>query len=309
MTADDLLGTVEPGDADALVEGDDPHDDTPAPGDEPTPSPQTPAGDTESFIDPATLPPEIKPHWKRMHGAYTRRMQELKSAREAAALVERFNTDPQYALQVIQQRAAQLGLSLPGPGQTAAPPRPSSEATPTTGDEPPPGLIESMRAEIPQEMQWMAPMMAKMFWQANKQQLGPVLERLARQEEQVASQTKEQATREYEAAEAEMDERYPVWRDHERDLVELTQFLRSDRMTHPKYGNKLELVYRALKAEDLGTATATQRMSQAAKNRVTTGTPARTSQANIEERIRSAKSMREAMEIAARASAEQLGLR
>ena len=75
------------------------------------------ASDQDAFFDPANLPPELQDQWKRMQGAYTKKMQKLAGAREAASIVERFNSDPDYARQIILQRAQQMGLSLGQPPQ------------------------------------------------------------------------------------------------------------------------------------------------------------------------------------------------
>ncbi len=66
----------------------------------------------DQFYDPNDLPEELKPHWKKMQGTFTKKMQGIKSIREKSDMVDKFNTDPEYARQIIQQRAAAIGLTL-----------------------------------------------------------------------------------------------------------------------------------------------------------------------------------------------------
>ena len=62
------------------------------------PLPQQPTPDAsqdESFIDPASLPPELKPHWSRMHRAYTQALEGARGVQDKASTVDRFYSDPQ----------------------------------------------------------------------------------------------------------------------------------------------------------------------------------------------------------------------
>jgi len=106
-----------------------------------------PPATEESFIDVSQLPDELKPHWKRMHGAYTKAQQRFRDAGEKAALVDRFNTDPAFMLQTVQQAAAQLGYQMvkAGDGTVAAaqPPAGQPGQAPT-----PPQLVEAVRSRL-----------------------------------------------------------------------------------------------------------------------------------------------------------------
>ena len=65
--------------------------------------------------------PELNQVFTKMQGAYTRKTQGIASVRNAAQIVDRFNTDPEFARQTILSRAQQLGLTIQQPGQQPGP--------------------------------------------------------------------------------------------------------------------------------------------------------------------------------------------
>ena len=265
----------------------------------------------ESFFDPSQIDAlnvsedvkaQLKATWKRMHGGYTKALQRSKGAQEAAELVNRFNTDADFAQQVLQTRAQQLGLTLGKPDAKAA-------DSMTQGVKAPAELVEAMRGELPTEMQWMAPMLAKVFVLGQQQSSAPTNERLAQLEAERQAQRDQESSSAWEAAEAEMDEKYPLWREQEDDLVALANFITGDRLTHPKYGNKIELVFKLLNGDTMARGEVARRMSQGARNRITTGSTSRVNQDNTQELIKKAKTPQEKWKIAAQAAVEHLGLR
>ena len=63
-------------------------------------------------LDPNKLPEEIKPIFKKMQGAYTRKMQEIAANREKLELVDRLYNDRDFAFQQVAQWAAQNGFQI-----------------------------------------------------------------------------------------------------------------------------------------------------------------------------------------------------
>ena len=86
----------------------------------------------------------------------------------------------------------------------------------------------------------------------------------------------------------------------------LLDFLRSGALTHPRFGSKAEVLYRAVTGNAAAVRTATQRMAEAGRQRVTTGQSGRATISNVHERVRSAKSTHEAFEIAKQAAIADL---
>lgn len=250
----------------------------------------------EVFFDAASLPDELKGQWKKMQASYTRKMQDIKGARDALDLVNRFNSDPEFAAQVLQQRAAQLGLSLNRMGTSSGA---QTSTFPAQHGEPPAEFVAAMQAQFPPELAWMAPMQAKAWWAANQQAMAPIMERLREQE---TSRSED----EWQRVESDMDEKYPTWRDDEDLLAEMATFLRGNALRHPRFGNKLELIWKALKGEAFGVAEATRRMSAAGRNRVSTGSNGRQMVDNVKDRVMQAKTATEAFRLAAEAAAQEL---
>lgn len=73
---------------------------------------QAPAVDEPTFFDPSTLSPELMPGYKQMQSAFTKKMQALSKDRQKIDAYNRFETDPSFQTQVLQQLAAQHGYQL-----------------------------------------------------------------------------------------------------------------------------------------------------------------------------------------------------
>lgn len=288
--------TGDPGEGTTAPPSDAPPAETPATddGDKTEAAPETPA--EESFVDPATLPPELKAHWKRMHGSFTKRMQEVREIKDKAGSYDRFFSDPAYAKQIVAAIAPQLGLQFApqadranGNGATATPP----------ASDVPRELVEAVRTHLPEELKWMAEGNAAAFWAANKLTLAPVLQK--QKQDEIARRTSE-----YEALATELSEAVPTWEDREGEMSELLDFIKSDQLRHPKFGNKLQVLFNAVTGGAQAVQEASRRMSQAARSRTTTGRPATSTIPNIAERTKAAKSDQEAWDIAAKAAIEQI---
>lgn len=253
-----------------------------------------PAGTEESFIDLKDLPPELKPHWKRMHGAYTKKMQTFKATSDKAALVDRFNTDPSFALQTLQQVATQHGYQLVKPGQTLAP----VQATPSPGGTPQ-AIVEAVQAKLAPEIQWMAPALAAAVQTGMQLALKP---------EREAAATRDRQTRQeaYSELADELTGAAPGWEQHEDDMEHLLAFLQSDRLTDKRWGSKLQLLYNLATANAEAVNTATQRMSAAGRNRIRAGGTSRTVTDNYQERIQKAQTQQQKFAIAAEQAVAEL---
>ena len=65
-----------------------------------------------SFFDPKDLDPALQPAYKQMQATFTRKMQELGNFRDKATAYDRFQTDKDFQIQVIQETAKAHGYSL-----------------------------------------------------------------------------------------------------------------------------------------------------------------------------------------------------
>jgi hypothetical protein len=252
-----------------------------------------PAAQSEdAFFDAAQLAPELQDQWKRMQGAYTKKMQKLAGAREAASIVERFNSDPEFARQTIQQRAAQLGLQL---GQ------PSQQGMNGQGHEekPPEQFVDAVRANLSPELQWMAPSLAKSQWAAAKMMIQPLKE----QQAQTARSTRDQ---EYDTLAEQLAQKAPGWEEHEDDMDSMLAFLQSPKMTDRRFGSKLELLHRLVTGEGQANATAARRMAEAGRFRNPAGQPMATPVADVSQQVKSAKTNQDAFDAAAKFAVAQL---
>ena len=125
----------------------------------------------ESFFDPKSLSPELMTQWKNMQASYTKKMQKFAPFKEQLESLDRFNSDPEYASQVINDRAKQLGLSV---GQAQTPQQSSQAQTQQTADKAPESVVAKVRASLAPELQWMAQSMADSQWAVVQESMAPL---------------------------------------------------------------------------------------------------------------------------------------
>lgn len=255
-----------------------------------TPGQQAQPEKEESFISPNELPEELKPHWKRMHRAYTKHLEAVKGIREQAAQVERFYNDRSFAYQTLANWAVQNGYTLTPAGQQAP-----QQTQAQQNVQAPPQLVEAIRSKLSPELKWMAEQQAEAFWAAQQLAYQPVIEQQQRQQQQALSA-------EYDQLSDELSNVSPGWEEHEQDMREMYDFLQSPKLRHPKYGSKLQLLHNLITSNASAIAEATGRMNKAVKNR-SAGSHGSTTRvvSNLSDRIRKA-SNNDAWDLAARAA-------
>lgn len=240
--------------------------------------------DTQSLIDPATLPDELKPHWSRMTQAHGKRLSEFKEREQGlnelerkAEIIDRLYSDPVYARQVVQQMATQLGMSL---GATGAEPKPSA------GDsQVPANVLQAAQAALSDtpDMQFLAPAIAKVAHAIAQQSVQPFQE----QQEQIQQRQRKSEVDEMSAA---LTESSPGWEEHEDAMLSRLNFLKDalngrGPMTHPRFGSVLEMLFRLETGNATATAEAGRRMQRALTNRTGASTATRTPVPNVQEQI------------------------
>ena len=264
-----------------------------------TETPEAPAK-VDSFINPSELPEELKPHWSRMHRAYTKGREEINAGKADLEFLSRFRSDPAFARQVVQQEAARLGLPLTAGSQPASQTNGTQAATtPAHAEGVPPELVREIEDALPPELKWMAPAQALASWRATQRAVAPLV--------QESQQTKHAARlSEYDRLAEELSASAPGWEEHEKPMNELLAFLRSPALTHPTFGNKLALLHGVVTKDARATVAAVTRMGDAVRNRTSTGHSGRSVTPNIAEQVRSAKNNDEAMRLASQHAIETL---
>ncbi len=185
--------------------------------------------------------------------------EELAQLRSQAQIVQRFNSDPAFARQILLERAQQLGLQLMPPRDEPA--RPQG---------PPADYIETVRASLSPELQFLAPQIAGATWTATQSAIEPV-----RQQQQ--AQQRQQRESGYQAMARDLSAETPGWEKYEDSMLEILGFLRgvvegTGSMTHPKYGSALKVLYRLASGDAAATAQAGRRMQQALRSGTRTST-------------------------------------
>ena len=247
----------------------------------------------ESFIDPGSLPEELKPHWKRMHGTFSREMGKIKDSKKKIEDYDRFMSDPEYARQTILAYASQLGLTVTE-AQAASQYLASAPGTnrPVKTADAPPELVGAIKERLAPELQWMADSIASAHWAANKMTLAPVLRRLEQDHQKGLD-------KEYEELGQELSLKALGWEDKEEEMDQMLAFLEDkNQLRHSTYGSKLELLYNLVTGNTRATQEAINRFSHAARNRSGISSVGRQSAPDISEKIIKAKTDQEAWDLA-----------
>ena len=246
----------------------------------------------EAIMDKIRATPELDHVFKQMQGAYTRKTQNIAELRKQAAIVDRFNSDPDFARQTIQQRAGQLGIQVGQPG-----PQPGLPSG--TAQNVPPQLVEAVKSNLSPELQWMAPALAASQWAGMQMALQPIQQ----QQAQTQQSTRDQ---EYDTLAAQLSGKSPGWEQHEEDMLALDAFMQSPKMTDRRFGSKLELLHKLIVGNGQATAEAARRMGAAALSRNPAGSPMASQVPNIAEQVRKPKSNQDAWDIAAKHAISEL---
>lgn len=245
----------------------------------------TPPGATEEqFFDPAHLSPELREQHRRMQASFTKRMQSLRAKEKdlgpKAAMVDRFNTDPAYARQVIEQIAPRLGLAL---APTAGTPGPQgTPSAPTTSLD---GITQLLTSKLGPDLAFLAPALAPAILETSQAMTRAAIAPL---EQRVVGQSEASRRAEEDRLMGELDASMPGWEEQYGDQMrELDAYLASDALTHPTFGNKYELYLRLLNPS-IPRREAVRDIGRAARNRVGTGRAGTQAAPNVSETIRKA---------------------
>lgn len=237
----------------------------PAPAD-PTTAVQQPATDPlkgtfaegDLNLDPTTWTPEQQAVFKKMQSSYTKKMQAAAGFQEKASIVDRFNSDPQFAFQTVQDVAARNGYKLvpinsnQGGAQQVANP----------------SVVDMVKSKLPQELQWMSEPHAAATQAVVESILQPLVEQLKQQETS-------RAESQYDEAERAFAEKNPGWEEHEDKMAELHAFLKSPALSHPEFGSKHQLLLNLVTGNGAAVAQAVKRVNAAAGNKTFTQGSAR----------------------------------
>lgn len=247
-------------------------------------------------LDPRKLPQELQPIFKKMQGAYTKRMQNAAEWQRSHEVVQRFYTDRDFGYQTSAQWAAQNGFQLVPVGQLQ---QAQQSYQPQRPGQPDPQLVDVVKQNLPEELQWMAESQAPAIQQAVAKMLAPVVQALQQTHQSTAEKF---ASDEWDRYAEELSNVAPGWEEHENEMMELYDFLESSRMNHPKFGSKHQILYDLVTKNAASTAQVAKRFTAAAKNRPATGNGTGRTTSNIQDRIRNAKSNQDAFRLAAQAA-------
>lgn len=271
-------------------------------------TPDEGAGDTDAFTDDPEPEDEAgRKVYKHFQAAFTKarmrdREQHSKLADEHTTykqLLANFYADDSYALQVIRQRFPHLADRLSGTDNRATLPASAGQGTVSSGAA---GQLQTvLQQKLGPDLAFLAPALADAMQAAVGAALQPLEQRTQAEQAQARRQQED-------AIMADLDGKYPGWEErYGADMQALHDFLGSDQLTHPKFGNRYELLFRVLN-KDTGRIEAARAMEQAGRRRLSAGRTGRSGTPNITDQVTKAARSSEAFRLAAQAALEELGL-
>lgn len=271
--------------------------------------------DVQAKID--AINRKMQANYARRTAALQDREKSVEDMRQSHAVVQRFYSDPQYAAQVLQQRAQQLGMTLT-PASGAAPAG-QSQGSPSAAAQQ--RVPESTLAAVNKvfegspELAFLAPMIAQVAHevsQANVQErLAPLQQELATRQQAEEARSKDARNQEIQRALQELEAEGDDWKAYDNDLSDFVEFLTNavtnhGPLHHPKYGNLMRIVYNVVtgdqRTQAAAQAEAGRRLQRALTNRTSQSTGARSPGVNTQDLIAKAKTPQEKIAIAFRAA-------
>lgn len=240
-------------------------------------------------------------HWQ---AAYTKtrerdREQSRKLTDEHAQfrdVLANFYRDDAYALNVLRQRFPHLAGQMSGQQPTTG----QSDSGTQNGQD----IAGILQKHLSADLSFLAPQFAPAIEAVVNQMVGTKVQPL---EQRITQQGESARKAEEDKLMAQMDGQYQGWEEkYGGKMRELDQFMASDALTHPEFGNKYEMFYRLLNP-DAARVAAARGMSDAAKRRVTTGRTGSTPAPNIRQQMQKATNDKDAWDIAVRAAVADSG--
>jgi hypothetical protein len=204
-------------------------------------------------------------------------------------VLDEFERNPE---RVLRDVATRMGLDLVPRGVVQG--QQGANDYEGSTQQPPREFVEKISRSIPPDYSFMAEALASAAWAANQEGLRPLYQ-------QQADQRLQERNRDRNAAVADMDTKYPNWRNSLTDMEEIYTFLReseSGSMRHPKFGSVQELLYRLVTGEKDATQRATNRMRNASLNATSRSEGGRDSGPDVFAQMNKAKSRSEKFRLA-----------
>ena len=188
---------------------------------------------------------------------YNEVLRERDQLKSRVRMLDEFERDPES---VIKNVANRMGLDLV--------PRNARQQgqSPTGYGQPTREFMDVISRSLPPEMEFLAEGLAQGMWAANHEALRPL-------QEQQATERLRSRTQERDSIAADMDSKYPGWRDEAvlGEMEQMYQFVRESEtgsMRHPKFGSLQEVLYRLVTGDNRqATRNVVSRMRSAPGNR------------------------------------------
>lgn len=252
-----------------------------------TPPTATSEEKEETFFDPKELSEELQAEWKRMQAGFTKARQrdreQVRAAQEKVQLVDRLNSDPQFARQLVEFLAPKVGVTLAS-GQQAIERAPAPARADTMSD----AVSQALAEKLGPELAFLAPALAEAVSEATRAAVSPFERKQVEQETMTRAQQEAARRAEEDRLMAELDQKLPNWEaEYGGKMEALDAFLASDQLVHPEFGSKYELYLRLLNP-DAARATAIRDMQDATRRGVRTGRTGSPTRGNVLDRVKEA---------------------
>lgn len=239
----------------------------------------------ETFFDPKELSEELQAEWKRMQAGFTRARQkdreQVRQAQEKVQLVDRLNSDPAFAKQLVEFLAPKVGIQLGGPPVLSPPAHQQANALADT-------VSQALADKLGPELAFLAPALAEAVQEATRAAVSPFEKRQVEQESMTRAQQQAARQAEEDRLMAELDAKLPNWEEeYGKKMEALDAFLASDTLVHPEFGSKYDLYLRLLNP-DMARVAAIKDMERSSRLGITTGRTGTPTRSNVLDRVKEA---------------------
>jgi hypothetical protein len=206
----------------------------------------------DSFVDdPDSVSEEVRnsKEFKGLQRAYQKKLNQLNAGLDKIKVVDQLANDPNYRKRFIMQAAESAGLKVLEDG-----------ADKGSNDD----LVSIARSALPEGYADAIPGLDAAIAKVVEATVTPLKKQAL---EQVQSTEQKLRQKEWNEAVARMNELDPEWEDDSDEMGALSDWLKGTEMSHPLYGDRLQILRRLVKGDGAATAEAARRMSQAARNK------------------------------------------
>ena len=211
--------------------------------------------DEDGFVDdPESISQEVRDskEYKGLQRAYQKKLDILNADLDKVRIVNQLASDPAYRREFVKHAANGTGLKISEEG---------------AGAETPEDLVSIARQALPEGYAEAIPGLDAAIAKVVEATVTPMKKEALAQAQSVENRVQQQ---EWKKSVERMNAVDPEWEDDSEEMGALSDWLRGTEMTHPIYGDRLQVLRKLVKGDGAATVEAVRRIGGAARNKTQT---------------------------------------